>query len=82
MGGENTTLEATRPLSALWERPLPTPKCSTEGLTFTVDGWSPWNEGKFLVEIEDDANWAVAISGSTLKSHKNRKPEFKLISQA
>ena len=47
-------MEATRPVSALWERPLPTPKCSTEGPTFTVDSWSPWNEGKFLVEIEDD----------------------------
>ena len=74
MGDENTTLEATRPLSALWERPLPTPKCSNEGLTFTVDSWSPWNEGKFLVEIKDDVNWAVAIFGSTLKSHKNKKP--------
>ena len=85
MGDENTNLEATRPLSALWERPLPTPKCSTEGLTFTVDSWSPWNEGKFLVEIEveieDDVNWAVSISGSTFKSHNNKKPEIKLISQ-
>ena len=75
MGGENTTL------APKCERPLPTPKSSTEGLTLTVDSWSPWNEGKFLVEIEDDVNWAVAISGSTLKSHKNKKPEIKLISQ-
>ena len=81
MGDENTTLEATRPLSALWERPLAPPKCSTEGLTFTVDSWSPWNKGKFIVEIQDDVNRAVAISGSTLKSHKNKKPEIKLTSQ-
>ena len=75
MGDENTTLEATRPLSALWERLLPTPKWSIEGPTFTVDSWSHWNEGKFLVEIEDDVNWAVVISGSTLKSNqkKNQK---------
>ena len=72
MGDENATLEATRPLSALWERLLPTPKWSTEGPTFTVDSWSPWNEGKFLVEIEDDVNWAVAISGSTFKSDKKK----------
>ena len=74
---ENTTMEATRPLSALWERPLPTPKCSTEGPTFTIDSWSPWNEGKFLVEIEDYVNWVVAISGSTLKSHPKKKKKKK-----
>ena len=64
MGGENTTL------APKCERPLPTPKCSIEGLTFTVDSCSPWNEGKFLAEIEDDVNWAEAISRSTLKSQK------------